>query len=273
MKPSIFCLLLIVFPNSVHALLGDTCVVVGDLASRITCSSSTFYREPHWNEIVVQTSEFDEETFFYRFHFASIEEALRDCPFSPVIIELQGNHYITDTNALTYTKTSDLIIYGVGRTRPTVFNFFDLHIVEDNVNVQLFGWDANGCGNRERGVFHSEHKLKVCEKSSHNCKDTDLDMPCHIGGKLVVNDMKFTNYHSRYILCQGEGEIHITNSNFTHIPMTALHIYNAVHTTVTDNVFCPCAYDSRTIKCIEITFESIERTPKHHILRKNIECR
>jgi hypothetical protein len=250
-----------------HRFSGDSCIVVGLPIPYLPCMSPEFNN----NRRSEPSTHLDEETFNYQIYYSSIEDALEDCPFTPVLIEITGYHYIQSLRRMKYEKTASLIIKGVGDT--LVANFAHLHIVHSGVNVHLEGWKADGCGTSDNGIFYAEREMDTCKDEKRaSCSNVIIDVACLVRGILMVHNMHFTDYRADHTLCHGGGDTTITNSNFTNIPISAIRIYDSSKYVVAHNYICPCGYDSRAIgkNCMDVTENG--HTPHNHI-KRNTYCK
>ncbi len=241
----------------------DLCIVVGGDSS-VSCDvSSQVYLESD----VLPLETFDRSTRSHRFYYQTIEDALEYCPFSPVIIELKGNHRVENISRLVYAKNEDLTIRARTNESVIVYNFAALQILTKGINVRFQGWTADGCGETTYGMFLSVLTYQSYTRSTQTFKEKQLTKNCLEEAELAVYNMTILNYRGRFTLCQIQSGITIVNSVFMHVA-NALSSSKTKSCNISDNVFCGCGIEND--QCLYV--EGLDIAQAQPILKNNRLC-
>jgi hypothetical protein len=148
--------------------------------------------------------------------YTDFHEALKSCPFDPVLIEFAVDLKIDASVPLIYNQSKDLIVRGLFKEgRPTIKGFVNLEVLQPGVSVtfehfEMDGEDASG------GVFAGR-----CANTRGICT------PCLADNDLRINFMVFRNYVGEKVVChlsRNEVVTDIENSTFMGISGRAISV-------------------------------------------------
>lgn len=219
----------IAIPNDPRFAL-NSCIVVGE------------FTDPDCNRVasLFESNEacapFDENST--QIIFKSIEDAIRCCPFDPVMIETIGVIYLNDH--IIYSQPHDIIIRGtsVGNFHSTLVNAHNIQIKHSGVNLQVSNLIFEGCGIDESLFASPTHEYEKCL----------------IDQSLSFDGCAIQNYSSPIVICQiglkTNTTFWLTNSVIIDIPSTAIMVSDTQSCNIFKNTFFNCG--NAKFSCFEI---------------------
>lgn len=161
--------------------------------------------------------------------FSSFEDAINQCPFEPMLIEISGTVYISPDAQLQYSGTKDITIRGVSQQmstgeiqKSTLIGFKELLLTESGISVTFENFIMEGCG-MEAPLFSWENS------------------GCLVNQSLSVSNMEFLHFRIDNLLCQ-YSDAYITtfsvvNSLFVQNSGTSIYADGADNIFIVGNVF------------------------------------
>ncbi len=218
----------IIQPDSRFSL--NSCIVIGEFNDP-DCTRATPLIES--NEECPSVGENSTQIIY-----KSIEEAVRCCPFDPVLIETVGVIYIKER--IVYSQPRDIIVRGtsIGNFHSILVNAHKIEIKHTNINVQFSSLTFEGCS-----IFDS-----LFASPMQNLEHCLIDQSLSFDGCVIQN------YFSPIVVCQITTETStsfwLTNSVISDVPFTALMVVDSPDCNILRNAFFNCG--NADFSCFEV---------------------
>ena len=162
--------------------------------------------------------------------YPTLQMALDDCPFSPVLIEVHGTVLASDN--LVFSQNKDLFIKGVysPQNPSKIVRFSNVHIVHTGHVLEFDNIVLEGC------------------QANHSLFTRDGVDPCLTDVDVVFVFTVAQNYNGSVFVCLNHTdscgniirhELIATNSKFLDITGEVLRTHGVAEVTITRNLFCP----------------------------------
>jgi len=174
--------------------------------------------------------------------YPTLQMALDECPFSPVMIEIHGTVLASDN--LTFTQNKDLIIRGVRSHRPSkILRFSNVLVANPGHFIEIENIILEGCN------------------ANHSVFTEDGLTPCVTNHDLIFMNAVVQNYNGSVAICQHPTECHkhrlvVDCTDFLNITHTIIDNLNVKYSSIVGSSFCPCS--DGTAHCIKLVSTNVE---------------
>jgi hypothetical protein len=162
--------------------------------------------------------------------YPTLQMALDDCPFSPVLIEVHGTVLASDN--LVFSQNKDLFIRGVysAQNPSKIVRFSNVHVVHTGHVLEFDNIVLEGC------------------QANHSLFTSDGTNPCLTNVDVVFAFTITQNYNGSVLVCLNHTdscgssvrhELIATNSKFLDITGEVIRTQGVAEVTITRNLFCP----------------------------------
>ena len=162
--------------------------------------------------------------------YPTLQMALDDCPFSPVLIEVHGTVLASDN--LVFSQNKDLFIRGIysAQNPSKIVRFSNVHIVHTGHVLEFDNIILEGC------------------QANHSLFTRDGTDPCLVDVDVVFVFTTLQNYNGSVLVCLNHTdscgnterrEMIASSSKFIDITGVAIHTQNVAEVSIVRNIFCP----------------------------------